>query len=433
MFGSYGYSNVLKDTLTYDIYIIFIILSGVYNNTRFTMITAIFSAACYTVLILMGYFIHNLQLTASVDAFYSADHIRINIEIVKTILLILTGCSINIILSNMNKLFKLVQRSEDDAKEQILSKTGVIESISEKSDSLMEVSKSQSELEKSLGISSQKQLDFTRKFTQYIDKLFNLATNVNDDISNLEHMSGDINNHVKNLHEWHDNASLLASQFNELSNEITNLSAEATDDINKSIDIIEILSQDTETIQSFLDIINDITDRINLLSLNAAIEAARAGEAGRGFAVVADEISKLAEATSHQSTAISKKINKNINDVSLSSKHITKASESFTSIVQKLVLAQENVQNIFSVIEKLNAVSIDLSSNSKELHHKSHSILSSSQEQTDITSKIKNQIAVLTENADLMSEWCLYLTELSKKVSNLSGNIMETVVIGYEK
>jgi methyl-accepting chemotaxis protein len=61
-----------------------------------------------------------------------------------------------------------------------------------------------------------------------------------------------------------------------------------------------------------VNLIIDIADKINLLSLNAAIEAARAGESGRGFAVVADEIGKLA----FQTQESIKEINRVLSDSS---------------------------------------------------------------------------------------------------------------------
>jgi methyl-accepting chemotaxis protein len=88
------------------------------------------------------------------------------------------------------------------------------------------------------------------------------------------------------------------------------LASEAIDEIhivNKtSAGLVEELGTMARGIGTIVDVIDDITEQINLLALNAAIEAARAGEHGRGFAVVAEEVRKLAERSSSSTEEISK-------------------------------------------------------------------------------------------------------------------------------
>src|SRR6185437_4719368 len=55
------------------------------------------------------------------------------------------------------------------------------------------------------------------------------------------------------------------------------------------------LGKKSQQIGSVLDIVSELAEQTNILSINATIEAAGAGETGRRFAVVAEEIRKLSD------------------------------------------------------------------------------------------------------------------------------------------
>ncbi len=70
-----------------------------------------------------------------------------------------------------------------------------------------------------------------------------------------------------------------------------------TDNIGRTSELVEKLSQGSSAIGKIVNVIEGIAFQTNLLALNAAVEAARAGDAGRGFAVVADEVKNLSNRT----------------------------------------------------------------------------------------------------------------------------------------
>ena len=114
------------------------------------------------------------------------------------------------------------------------------------------------------------------------------------------------------------------------------------------------LEQSSKEINEIILLIDDISEKTNILALNASIQAAMAGNAGLGFAVVADEVQRLAERSGHAAKEVSKLVHSVQMDTN-------KAMNSMGNAITEVTLESEAAYQASTWLNKIEEVSVNLS------------------------------------------------------------------------
>lgn len=120
------------------------------------------------------------------------------------------------------------------------------------------------------------------------------------------------------------------------------------------------LMQYSDSIDTTMSFIDDISDRVSLLALNASIEAASAGEYGQGFTVVAGEIKNLSAKIFDQTKESREKLDQlssALQDIDIETIKLVDQTDKELEYSQK---AGEAINTIESIVSESNSAIVEI-------------------------------------------------------------------------
>jgi methyl-accepting chemotaxis protein len=176
------------------------------------------------------------------------------------------------------------------------------------------------------------------------------------------------------------------------------------------------LGEKSQKISGIINIIKEISEQTNLLSLNASIEASGAGEAGKRFTVVAHEIRRLANRTLEATQAVRDLV-----------EEIQTATNSTVMVTEQSMKSSKEAADI---IDNMNQSFINITGLVDQTLKASTEITLSTRQQTTACEQMVSTIMEVSEVASEVEKGSKETEEALSKLQELSS---ELVTLSNEK
>lgn len=241
----------------------------------------------------------------------------------------------------------------------------------------------------------------------------NQASDTGTATDNVALISDALNETVQKVEQLNENADSMLSKSQkalEILNELRTINGEAGKAVQAVYEQTTSTNDSAMAINDAVELISNIANQTNLLSLNAAIEAARAGDAGQGFAVVATEISKLSDQTNESVQAIQQIISALIAD---SDRAVT-AMKRVRSIISR---QNDNVDRTVEIFDKLGDNINDSVNISEEIREE---VLALENARNYVEEALKKLLSVAEQNAEGTEKTSGSMDKVGDAVNQLS-------------